>query len=81
MQQVKDMTDRPVGFRVKTKKMKIEITYDAFNFFFETMINNNDSDYFMECKALESDGWTMINNGWEEDGETFTVYHKKTYID
>ena len=58
--------------------MKIEITYDAFNFFFEAMVNNADSDYFMECKALESDNWEMVNNGWVEDGETFTVYHKKT---
>ena len=61
--------------------MKIEITYDAYNFFFEAMVNNNDSDYFMECQALESDGYEMVNNGWPEDGETYTVYHKKTDMD
>ena len=58
--------------------MKMEITYDAYNFFLEVMISNNDSDYFMKCQAMESDGYKMVNNGWIEDGEVFTVYHKKT---
>lgn len=57
--------------------MKATITYDYYNYFFEVMINNDENDYFMMCQALEADGYKMVNNGWPEDGATYTVYHKK----
>lgn len=61
--------------------MKTFVTYDSYYYYFETLINNNHHDYFMMCQALQADGYTMVNNGWVEDGEEFTVYRKKIAMD
>lgn len=61
--------------------MKTEIKYDSYYYYFETLVNCNDNDAFMECQALEADGYTMVNNGWVVDGETYYVYHKKVIMD
>lgn len=61
--------------------MKTTVTYDAYYYYFETMVCHNDNDYFMQCKALEADGYIMVNNGWVENGENYTVYHKKVVMD
>lgn len=56
--------------------MKTNITFDSNNYYFETMVNHESEFYYMECKALETDGYEMVNNGWIEDGANYTVYHK-----
>ena len=61
--------------------MKTTLTYDSYYYYFETMVNNKDDDYFMECCSLEADGYRMVNNGWPEDGEDYTVYQKKVPMD
>lgn len=61
--------------------MKTTVTYDSYYYYFETMVCHSNNDYFMQCKALEADGYIMVNNGWFEDGENYTVYHKKVVMD
>ena len=61
--------------------MKTTITYDSNFYYFETMVNQNDTDYFMECRSLEADGHRMVNNGYVEDGENYTVYQKMVPMD
>ena len=74
-------TDGPGRFPVNDKAMKTTITYDSNFYYFETMVNQNDTDYFMECRSLEADGHRMVNNGYVEDGENYTVYQKMVPMD